>query len=144
MKEQNYANHKRYDLFYHGFTFMLIIVLIAASLYNLYISISGGQEIFTGICFLLISVLILIQFFYARIFSLKAQDRAIRAEENLRYFVLKGKLLDNRLNIQQILALRFASDNEFPELAERALNNNLKSDDIKREIKNWRADNYRV
>lgn len=144
MKEQNYTNHKRYDLFYHGFTFMLIVILTAASFYGLYKSITGEQGVFTSMMFLLISTLILILYFYTRIFSLKAQDRAIRAEENLRYFVMKGKLLDNRLTVQQILALRFASDEEFPVLTEKALNNNLKSDEIKKEIKKWRADNYRV
>ncbi|MBL8008495.1 MAG: hypothetical protein JNJ56_13295 [Ignavibacteria bacterium] len=144
MKEQNYSNHKRYDLLYHGFTFILIVILGILSVYNLYISAVNSQGVTISLMFLLISLIILMLFFYIRIYSLKAQDRAIRAEENLRYFVIKGKLLDNRLTVQQILALRFASDEEFPVLAERALSNNLKSDDIKREIKNWRADNYRV
>ena len=52
-------------------------------------------------------------FFFCRMFPLQAQDRAIRAEENLRHYVLAGKLLDSRLTIRQIIGLRFAIDEEF-------------------------------
>jgi hypothetical protein len=82
--------------------------------------------------------------FFARAFPLKAQDRAIRAEENLRYFVMTGKLLDPRLSVLQVVALRFASDAEFVPLALRAANEKLAPKDIKQAIKTWRADEYRV
>jgi len=77
-------------------------------------------------------------------FALKAQDRAIRAEENLRHFVMTGKLLDPRLDIRQVIALRFASDGEFVALAERAAKEAMTPDAIKQAVKNWRADQYRV
>jgi hypothetical protein len=79
-----------------------------------------------------------------RQFALKAQDRAIRAEENLRHFVMTGKLLDPRLTIRQIIGLRFASDEEFLELEKRAVEETLSEDDIKKAVKNWRADYYRA
>jgi len=79
-----------------------------------------------------------------RSFSLKAQDRAIRAEENLRHFVLTGKVLDKSLTIRQIIALRFAPDEEFIALAERAVKENLSNDDIKKAVKNWKEDNHRA
>ena len=79
-----------------------------------------------------------------RVFPLKAQDRAIRAEEALRYFILTGKPLDKRLTIGQITALRFASDEEFLPLVDRSLAENLSSKDIKQAIKNWRPDYHRV
>jgi hypothetical protein len=82
--------------------------------------------------------------YYGREFALKAQDRAIRAEENLRHFSLTGKLLDSRLTTSQIIALRFASDTEFLILAERAANDSLKAEEIKKAIINWREDNHRV
>ena len=82
--------------------------------------------------------------FYARAFPLKAQDRAIRAEENLRYFVMTGKLLDPRLSALQIVALRFASDGSLWPSPLRAANENLAPKDIKQAIKTWRADEYRV
>ena len=83
-------------------------------------------------------------FFFARGFALKAQDRAIRAEENFRHFILTGKPLDNRLRMGQIIALRFAGDAEFPSLAQKAAAENIKGDDIKKAIQTWRADNHRV
>ena len=83
-------------------------------------------------------------FYLFRSFSLKAQDRAIRAEENLRHFVLTGKLLDKSLSISQIIALRFAPDEELIALTERAVKGNLSSTDIKKAIKNWKEDNYRA
>ena len=59
-------------------------------------------------------------FYFCRTFPLKAQDRAIRAEENLRHFAMTGKLFDPRLTMNQIIALRFAPDKEFIDLARKA------------------------
>ena len=81
---------------------------------------------------------------FSRIFPWKAQDRAIRAEENLRHYVLTGKLLDSRVTTRQVVGLRFASDEEFVALAQKAAEENLSEDQIKKAVKNWRADNYRV
>jgi hypothetical protein len=75
---------------------------------------------------------------------LKAQDRAIRADENLRHFALTGKLLDPRLSVKQVVALRFAPDEEFVALARKAVDQSLAPDAIKRAVKQWRADTYRV
>ena len=72
------------------------------------------------------------------------QDRAIRAEESLRYYILSGKLPDKRLRMSQIIALRFASDEELIELAKRAVEEQLSSSAIKNAIRNWRADYYRA
>jgi Family of unknown function (DUF6526) len=81
---------------------------------------------------------------YARSFALRAQDRAIRAEEQLRHYVMTGKLLDQRLSIRQIVGLRFASNEEFVALAQRAADQNLLPKDIKQAVRNWRPDTYRV
>ncbi len=93
---------------------------------------------------LLISVSLISLFLYMRIFALKAQDRAIRAEENLRHYVLSGKLLDPTIPISKVLALRFAPDDELIELCNQATSENLSSDDIKKSIKKWKADHHRV
>ena len=79
-----------------------------------------------------------------RSFPLKAQDRAIRAEENLRHFVLTGKLLDKNLTMSQIIALRFADNDEFVDLVQKASANNMSNKDIKQTIQTWRADHDRV
>lgn len=83
-------------------------------------------------------------FLVVRSYPLKAQDRAIRAEENLRHYVLTQKLLDPRLNVKQIVALRFASDEEFPSLCKKAAADQLSPDAIKKSIQKWRVDDYRI
>ena len=80
----------------------------------------------------------------ARMFALKAQDRAARAEENLRYYMLAGSALPNELSISQILALRFAGDEEFLPLVDQAVNNKLSPTEIKKSINNWRGDYHRI
>jgi hypothetical protein len=90
------------------------------------------------------SFIVLSLFFHCRLFALKAQDRAIRAEENFRHFMLTKRTLDSRLTMSQMIALRFASDEEFPALAQKAADQKMKSVDIKKAIKNWRGDYYRV
>jgi hypothetical protein len=82
--------------------------------------------------------------FFSRVFALKAQGRAIRAEEQLRHYILTTKPLDPRLTLRQIIGLRFASDDEFVELARRAADENLSEDAIKQAVKTWRPDVYRV
>ena len=93
---------------------------------------------------MVLSFCVLLLMFLCRMFAVKAQDRAIRAEENLRHFVLTGKLLDARLTIRQVIALRFASDDEFVALAQQAAEKNLEADAIKKAVKKWKADTYRV
>jgi hypothetical protein len=68
----------------------------------------------------------------------------IRAEENLRCYELTGKKLDSRLSIGQIIALRFADDNEYEELSAQAITQNLSSADIKKAIQKWRPDHQRI
>lgn len=63
----------------------------------------------------------------------------MRAEENFRYFILTGKRMDQSIAMEQIFALRFACDEEFPALAERAIDEQLSNDEIKRSIKKLAA-----
>jgi hypothetical protein len=77
-------------------------------------------RVYSASLFVVLSFCVLLLMFFCRVFALKAQDRAIRAEENLRHFALTGKLLDPRLTIRQIIGLRFASDDEFVALAQAA------------------------
>ena len=146
MKTQNFENHStlRSTTRTQMFFYTCVILLNILAIINLYRILSEENSRLSAILFMLTGVTLLVSYFMFRSFSIKAQDRAIRAEENLRHFVLTGKLLDKDLKITQIVALRFASDAEFIGLAERAARENLSNTDIKKAIKNWRADNHRA
>ena len=92
----------------------------------------------------LIAVIFVFIAWYARVFALKAQDRAINAEESLRYYIMTGKALPNELTISQIIALRFASDAEYLALLDRAIKDNLSNKEIKMAIQQWKGDYHRV
>jgi uncharacterized membrane protein len=144
MSTQNYANHAKYVTGYHIVLFAILVLTFIGSIVNLYKSIDDHQRLYSAALIVVLTFCMLLLSFYARAFALKAQDRAIRAEENLRYFVMTGKLLDPRLSALQIVALRFASDGEFVALAARAASESLAPKVIKQAIQTWRADEYRV
>ena len=142
MTPQNFKNHSRLLLGWHGITALAVLALLIGSIVNLFHA--SKDNLYSASLIVLISVVLVFIFWFARVFALKAQDRGIRAEENLRHFVLTGKLLDGRLTLSQIIALRFASDEEFVALAKKAVEDNLSNKAIKQAITNWRADHHRV
>jgi hypothetical protein len=142
MSIQNYRNHKRFVPLYHGLTFLAILTLLIGSFVNLLHA--ARENLYSAALLVLVSFILLSIFAFVRQFPLRVQDRAIRAEENLRHFILTGKPLDRQLSTGQIIALRFASDEEFVQLARRAVEEALNNDEIKREIRNWRPDHARV
>ncbi len=144
MKEQNFSNHKRMVPLFHYVTFSLIFVMLVCSSISLYRHWSAGLGLMLPALVLLGSVVITLVTFFARSFALVAQNRAIRAEENLRYFSITGNLFDPKLRMGQIIALRFAPNNEFVELAHKAVENNLSQKEIKQAIKHWKGDYHRV
>lgn len=149
MEQQNYANHRRLVPGFHFFTALLSVLIFAFAAWKLVQAIMSGQWMFndlvyTGIIPVCIAIVLIMLFWYTRQFATKVQDRAIRAEENFRHYILTGKQLDPRLTISQIVALRFAPDDEFKELITEAVEKNLSADDIKKAIKNWKADHHRA
>lgn len=137
---QNYKNHRQIVYGYYLSTGVPILVLMGIAVSKVF----NEQERSLGLILLLIGWILLSMLFRSRGFALKAQDRAIRAEETLRYFILTGKPLDSRLTLSQIIALRFASDEELPALAQQAAEKGLNNKEIKTQIKNWRSDWHRV
>lgn len=144
MDQQSYANHRRFMPLYHFALTALVLLAVVGSIYNVYRAWGRGSGRGEALLILLLVVIALIEGGLLRTFALKAQDRAIRAEENLRHYVLNGSLLDSKLDTRQIIGLRFASDEEFGPLAERAVKESLSENDIKKAVKTWRADHYRV
>ena len=142
MKEQNFRNHSRYIILWTFITPLILIAILGGSIVNLILA--DAHTHYSAALILLISIVLIILYWYARRFALVAQDRAIRAEENLRHFILTGKPLDNRLRTSQIIALRFAPDDEFVELARKAVEEKLRSKEIKAAIQKWKADHHRV
>jgi hypothetical protein len=129
---------------FHFVLLPLLFLTFIGSIVNLTLSIGNHERLYSAALIVVLSSAGIMTALFARIFALKAQDRAIRAEENLRHFVIAGKLLDSRLGALQIVALRFASDGEFVALAQRAAQENMKPADIKRAIKQWKVDDYRA
>ena len=144
MEKQSYANHAKIVPMFHKVLFPVLVLTFFGSLYNLYQSLGDHSRLYNASLITVLSFAMLILFYFCRSFPLKAQDRAIRAEENLRHYVLTGKTLDPCLTIKQIIGLRFASDAEFVELARKAANEGLSQDVIKRAVTNWRADHDRL
>lgn len=144
MKKQDYKTHVRMHPLYHYVLLSLLLGTLIVSIINLVRSLNSGDNVLQSMLLLLMVASIIIIAILVRLYSMKNQDRAIRAEENLRHFVLTGKLLDPNLSNGQIIALRFADEKEFPSLSERAVKENLKPNEIKLAIVNWKADNNRV
>ncbi len=145
IKEQNFKNHVRLSWFFHGLIISSCLAAIVCSAVNFSRTIQiEAANVLPAVVLLLISTILLLLAFAARGFGLKAQDRAIRAEENLRYYAITGDLPDRNLRLGQIIALRFAPNNELVDLAERAVKENLAPKEIKKAIKNWKGDHHRV
>jgi len=143
-KVQSYSNHAQIVPMFHYVTLGILQLTFIGACVNLYVSWGDHARFYSASLLVTLSFSTLLVSLYARSFALKAQDRAIRAEEQLRHYVLTGKLLDPRLTVKQIIGLRFASNEEFVALAQRAADQNLAPKDIKQAVKNWRADTYRV
>jgi len=140
---QSYKNHVRMHPPFHYFLMpvMLINFIWQVVLFVLRPGWTQGEWV-------VVSAALVIMAFLVRINPLRAQDRIIRLEEQLRYQrVLPQDLAQRAATLRpgQIIALRFASDAELPGLVRQALDNNFaKPDEIKRAIKDWRADTFRV
>ncbi len=140
---QTYGTHRRFIPAYHFFALpvLFINIVIAA------IRVARDPRAMTGwqvvVALALFTAILLLRFM-----AVRAQDRIIRLEERTRLerlvpSDLRGRIAD--LTPSQLVALRFAPDDEVPELTRRALNGELKTQgDIKRAIHNWRADHLRV
>ena len=144
MPEQNYSNHAQYVPLFHFVLLPVLLLTIIGSVVNLVESWGDHGRIYSASLIVVLSVCLFMAAFFGRVFALKAQDRAIHAEENLRHFAMTGKLLDTRLTVPQVVGLRFASDAELVALAQRAAAESLSQSAIKQAVKTWRPDTYRA
>jgi len=142
-QSQTYANHVRFHPPFHFLLAPGSIVLLALTVFNVF---RHSRRLDAWIL-LLMGLLFFVAVFLIRINPLRAQDRLIRLEERLRLKALLSAELSARiheLTPSQLVALRFASDEELPALVEKVLVSNMKPRDIKQAIVTWRADTFRV
>ena len=139
---QSFENHAKLVPAYHFFTFGLAAINLLWNLYRIAVDFSVAQ-----LMSLAVAVVLLMLFFFARIFALTVQDRVIRLEMRLRLASLAPDLAPRlgEFTVNQMCSLRFASDAELPELARKVLAEKL--DDrkaIKQMIRHWEADHLRA
>ncbi len=142
-REQSYSNHRRWLPVWHFFVAPVLAINVIVALWRLFQNPVPGSA-----WHLVVAIALLLGILWSRQMSVTAQDRLIRLEERTRMAgvlppEMRGK--EEGLSRGQYVALRFAPDDEVPELVRRIRSGDLKSsDDIKRAIKNWRADHLRV
>ena len=145
MGTQNYNNHRK---FYPPHHFIYLPLLLIAEIYGVYKIFADSENqllwlLFSIIIFLILYLGIMVRQHYA----LGLQNRLVRLEFKQRYFELFNKRSDEveeKLKFDQIAALRFAYDEEFKELLNKALNENISGDQIKKSIKKWKPDHHRI
>ena len=141
-KPQSFANHLRWVPLYHFFAIPVLFLYVLWAVIQLfrYPSLSMVVQLFVALALAVVA-------FYARIFPLAVQDRLIRLEETLRLQGLLDETQRGRigeLSRGDFVGLRFASDEEVPELCRRIFAGELKGrKQIKEAIKSWRPDHAR-
>jgi len=140
---QNFANHTRWHPPFHFFVLPVMLINFIWSIVQFVMAPGWNLG-----WWIVVSLALLVLTPFVRMNPLKAQDRIIRLEETIRYQqVLSPAVIQQAgaLTVGQIVALRFAADDELEELVSAVAAGKLaKPKDIKQAIKNWRADTFRV
>jgi len=140
---QTFENHTRYVPLYHFVLFGILMINLVWSVVRII-----RHPSVDAVVALLIAFSLLILFFYARQFALTMQDRLIRLEMRLRLAkVLPADLAQRigELTVSQLIGLRFASDEELPDLVRKVLAERITDRTaIKRLVRTWQGDYLRV
>jgi len=150
MADQNFSNHARYVPGFHFVTFGLLgLNLVWRVLYAWRIFGRFGHTVdFGALADIGLAVALVLMAWYLRTFPLRVQDRLIRAEERQRLERLLPVELRSRIgefHHRQLIALRFASDDEVAALAAKVLTERIEDPKtIKQMIRTWRADHLRA
>jgi hypothetical protein len=144
---QTYKNHARYDPPFHFFALPVAGATVGIAIYDLVKDIIARGIHAHAIWYVVLALAFVVTVLKCRTNALKAQDRVIRLEERLRLMTLCAEPMRSRigeLKEGQLIALRFASDEEVAALAGKALSGKMSSAEIKKAIKTWRPDYFRV
>jgi hypothetical protein len=139
-EQQSFENHTQKVRLFGTSLILLMLAFVAGIITVIHAWDENKIQLHDALVMVVVIFAVFLGFTQCRRMALKVQDRAIRAEENLRHYVLTGKLLDKRLTLRQIVAVRFASDDEFPNLAREAAETGMKPKAIKQAVKTWRPD----
>lgn len=137
---QSYRNHRRVQPTYH----LLLLPLGGATLVASIVHLVLQNGTFESWLLLSLSFMVCAGNLIFRRYAIVVQDRTIQTAEQFRHYMLTGQPLDPQLTRGQIIALRFASDDQFPSLAAEAVKHNMTQTQIKQAIKDWRPDTHRV
>jgi hypothetical protein len=139
--DQNYATHGHHPIP----TYIAAVFALVAMITSIGAWLFGWLTIHVSLISLSFAVAVLVAM--SRTYITKLQDRIIMLEMKVRCADLlpagKAALL-SKLSPKQVVALRFASDDELGELLERSVSSNLPPKVIKQSIKNWRPDYHRT
>lgn len=145
-EQQNYSNHTRWFPLFHFVIVPLLLLNLLEHLVRIYLT--TGSERIEQMFWSLLSVVLILLALVARLMAIKVQDRVIRLEERLRYReVLSAETAAKAsdLPVEQIIALRFASDGELDDLVNQVLDGKLTTQkEIKMAVKDWRGDYLRA
>jgi hypothetical protein len=140
---QTFENHARVLPAYHYVAFPLFAINLFFTLYQAVTAFTWGNLAAFGL-----AVALILLFFVARVMALTVQDRVIRIEEQVRMRTLLPADLQPRISdftVKQLVALRFAGDEELPGLARKVLDEKIQDQKaIKKMVRNWRADYQRA
>jgi hypothetical protein len=142
---QNLKNHTRFDPAWHYALLPIFLLNIFFAIYLLIHHWPNHRDMLGW--WLVLSIALFMAVGKARSHSLKAQDRIIRLEERLRMAALLSAEENTRsrsLTESQLIALRFASDDELPALVKRTLDESLTPKQIKQSINSWKPDYFRI
>lgn len=145
MEAQNYKNHIRYYTAHHFVFYPVVIMLFIACIIGL--CRTTEQHLLWIVLAALTAALGWFSFMTRQHYSLGNQNRIARLELRFRYYVITHKRfeeIEKQLSLSQILALRFASDEELELLIKRAITEKLSPDVIKQSVKNWTPDYMRL
>lgn len=136
--EQNYANHAHRPVAW-GLVWLGAVLAVLLSFW-----VAWRDDSLASAALVLLALLILATVSLLRVFVLRLQDRIIRLEMRVRLARVGREQAVDRLEVKQLVALRFASDRELPALVDRVEAAGLSPDQIKRAVTEWQADRMRT
>jgi len=141
-QEQSFKHHAKWDPLFHFFLGPVSFAIAITTIVQLV-----RDPNWYSAAHVVVANWAVVAIFKIRLYALKVQDRVIRLEERVRLKELAPASFQGRigdLTVDQMIGLRFASDGEVAELAQKALAGNWNRKQIKEVIKIWRPDNWRV